>query len=144
MLGFGLGDIGWVSYVVYLLFCFCTALNSSFMDDSCCVFFMVSFLPSLSPVPLIRCYQCLETAVCAYFVKLFQNSGFLSLVCEFSWKREITQITITLQGVYVILYITFIFLGQVYPFSLLFIIAPYAPLNYFFIMRKCISSTCNI
>ena len=31
MLGFGWGDIGWVSYFFYFLVCFCAVVNCSFM-----------------------------------------------------------------------------------------------------------------
>ena len=58
-------------------------------------------------------------------VKLFQKSGFWSLLYKFPQKRENGLISITLLGVYPVLYITMRLLGQVYHFSLL-ICYPYS------------------
>ena len=58
-------------------------------------------------------------------VKLFQKSGFWSLLYKFPQKRENGLISITLLGVYHVLYITIRLLGQVYHFSLL-ICYPYS------------------
>ena len=102
------------------LFCFVFLLLlfvlSWLIHDSCCVSFLVCFLLCLWSFnqALLVCKN-----HCFCFVKLFQKSGFWPLLCGFPWKRESALISITLQGVNPVLYITFRLLCQIYNFSLL-------------------------
>ena len=89
------GGRGWVSYfhifcsVIVLLF----VIFSWLVHDSCYVYcsFFASFVSGSFNLALPG-----RKNFCICFVKLFQKSGFWSLLCEFPWKRESAVISITL------------------------------------------------
>ena len=82
MLGFGWGDRGWVSCFFYFLFCFCAVVLSWLVDDSLLCLFQCSFFTFFVSGPF-KWALLVHRNCCCCFVKLFQKSGFRSLICGF-------------------------------------------------------------